>query len=112
MSTLADYSVVNRPPTILAPGNNVSFNFDAPAVDALVDTVLFFRVFPTMGAGLTMTINGAPAFSVSNFAVEGGRSLHEVIPAGTVQPAGNVLTAANVGGANVNFGDIVLFYQA
>ncbi len=112
MPTLANYVVIRNNPVTLGAGNAQSFTFDAPDVDDALDTILLFRILPTLNAGLELDINGSVVFTVPAFGVDGGRSLHEVVPGGGgVLPAGNTLTATNTGVADVNFSGVALLFQ-
>jgi len=111
MPTIADYVVITDAATTLPAGNVQAFPFDAPAVNAGSKPLLLFRVFPSVGAGLELTINGAVVFTLPAFADPAGRSLHEVVASGLVLAAGNVLTATNTGAASLNISDVVLLFQ-
>ncbi len=111
MPTLANYVVIKDDFITLLAGNVQNFTFDAPAVDGTVGTILFFRVSPNVNAGLELTINGTVVFTVPSFNVDGGRSLHEIVPSGLVQPAGNMLTVTNTGAASLTCSAITLFFQ-
>lgn len=111
MPALTNYVVIMDNPITLLAGDVQNFAFDAPAVNGAVGTILLFRVFPTVNAGLQLTINGAVVFTVPSFNVGGGRSLHEVIPGGLVLPAGNALTVTNTGAASLNIAGVTLLFQ-
>ncbi|MCA1671682.1 MAG: hypothetical protein LC799_05605 [Actinobacteria bacterium] len=111
MPTLANYVAITDTPIALAAGAVQNFAFNAPALDGASPTILLFRIFPTVNSGLELAINANVVFTVPAFNVDGGRSLHEVIPAGIVVPGANTLTATNIGAANVSFSGITLLFQ-
>lgn len=111
MPALANYVVIRDNPTTLLAGNVQTFAFDAPAVDSASGTILLFRIFPTVNAGLELDINGTVVFTVPSFNVDGGRSLHEIVLPGLVLPAGNTLTMTNIGAASLNISSVALLFQ-
>ena len=110
MPALTNYVILTDNPVALPAGNVAVLPFDAPAVDATIRSILLFRIFPTLNAGLELGLNGTVIFTVGAFN-EGGRSLHEVVPNGLVLTAGNNLTMTNIGAADVNVSDAVLLFQ-
>jgi hypothetical protein len=111
MPALTNYVIITDNPVALPAGNVAVLPFDAPAVDATIRSILLFRIFPTLNAGLELAINGAVIFTVAAFNEEGGRSLHEVVPDSLVLITGNNLTMTNIGAADVNVSDAVLLFQ-
>ncbi len=111
MPALTNYVIITDNPVALSPGVPAVLPFDAPAVDATIRSILLFRIFPALNAGLELAINGAVIFTVAAFNEEGGRSLHEVVPDGLLLDTGNNLTMTNIGAANVNVSDAVLLFQ-
>src|SRR4051794_13219343 len=108
MPALTNYVIITDNPVRLLAGNVAVLPFDAPAVDGTLRTILFFRIFPELHAALDVAINGNVIFTVADFEVEGGRTLHEVVEGGLVLPAGNNLTLTNNGTADVGVHDAVL----
>ena len=111
MPALANYIVLMDTPATLAAGSAQNFPFGAPALDVGFPTILLFRISPSLNAGLEMTMNGTVVFSVPAFNVAGGRSQHEVVSAGIVLPAGNTLTATNIGQASLSFSAVALLFK-
>lgn len=88
--------------------------FSLAAADLGFRPTLFFRASPDVSTGsveLELSLNGSVVLT-QNFGTDVGRTYHEIVDAGIITAANNVLTATAVSGlGTIDLSDIVLMYR-
>jgi hypothetical protein len=120
MAHSASYAAIADGETVLEFGADLdhTFNFDAPGVDADLQSVLTFVTNPTPDGKdsdviVSMSINGTDVLDLT-FTSTQGRAWQEIVQGGLLKETGNKLTAkltdSDKSGA-ISLKEFVLYYK-